>query len=156
MSSKVSTDELLAKEMDQARAGTHQRQKGEEKRLLALKGTRIRRAEHLRQLRVDQVEAQFEAVRREVSDARRGANAQALTTACHSSLTPPSLVCRLCVGGRRVQSRKVRTAGPFVSGGGGEAAALVVQGGGHEQHPCDDKALPPDEGRHRRCQLKAN
>ena len=53
-------------------AGTHTRQKGEEKRLLALKGTRIRRAEHLRQLRVDQVEAQFEIVRREVSSARDG------------------------------------------------------------------------------------
>ena len=101
MSSKVSTDELLAKEMDQARAGTHQRQKGEEKRLLALKGTRIRRAEHLRQLRVDQVEAQFEAVRREVSDARRGANAHALTTAFVTPLSHPR---RLCVVRRRKKS----------------------------------------------------
>jgi len=96
MSSKVSTDELLAKEMDQARAGTHQRQKGEEKRLLALKGTRIRRAEHLRQLRVDQVEAQFEAVRREVSDARRGANAQALTTGFVTPLSHPRRLCAAC------------------------------------------------------------
>jgi len=59
---------LLAKELDQAHAGTHQRQKGEEKRLAALKTTRVRRAEQLRQLRIDQVEAQFEAVRREAEE----------------------------------------------------------------------------------------
>ena len=59
-------DELLAKELDQAKNGCHQRQKGEEKRLVQVKQTRIRRAEHLRQLRVDQVEVQFESVRREV------------------------------------------------------------------------------------------
>ena len=100
MSTKA--DELLAKELQQAKDGVHQRQKGEEKRLLALKGTRIRRAEHLRQLRVDQVEAQFEAVRREVSDARCGANAQALTTACHSSLTPA--VCVSLVRRRKKSS----------------------------------------------------
>ena len=64
MASKV--DEMLAKELDQAKAGIHQRQKGEEKRLLSVKANRIRRAEHLRQLRIDQVEAQFDAVRREV------------------------------------------------------------------------------------------
>ena len=64
MSTKA--DELLAKELQQAKDGVHQRQKGEEKRLAALKQTRIRKAEHLRQLRVDQVEVQYEAVRREV------------------------------------------------------------------------------------------
>ena len=59
-------DEMLAKELDQANAGIHQRQKGEEKRLANVKAGRIKRAEHLRQLRIDQVETQFEGVRREV------------------------------------------------------------------------------------------
>jgi len=66
MSSKV--DELLQKELDQAHAGTHQRQKGEEKRLTALKATRVRRAEQLRQLRIEQIDQQFDAVRREAED----------------------------------------------------------------------------------------
>lgn len=68
MSTKA--EELLVKELDQARSGTHQRQKTEEKRLAAVKQTRIKRAEHLRQLRIDQVEQQFESVRREVRATR--------------------------------------------------------------------------------------
>jgi hypothetical protein len=76
MSSKV--DELLQKELDQAHAGTHQRQKGEEKRLTALKATRVRRAEQLRQLRIEQIDQQFDAVRREVRPAPSALRARPL------------------------------------------------------------------------------
>ena len=81
----TSLEEMLAKELEQAKAGTHQRQKGEEKRLQSVKATRIRRAEHLRQLRIEQVEAQFEAVRREVG-ARRSNWREA------SGRVPPALL----------------------------------------------------------------
>ena len=87
-------DEMLAKELDQAHNGVHQRQKGEEKRLGALKQTRIRRAEHLRQLRIEQIDVQFEGVRREVcgTRARAGANSQSCVAAVEaggSSLYSP-------------------------------------------------------------------
>ena len=64
MASKI--EDMLQKELEQAKAGTHQRQKGEEKRLAALKQARIKKAEQLRQLRNDVVETQFESVRAEV------------------------------------------------------------------------------------------
>jgi len=64
----LASDELLQKELDQAHAGTHQRQKGEEKRLVGLKQTQIRRAEEIRRFRLEQVEQQFEAQRREAEE----------------------------------------------------------------------------------------
>ena len=75
-------DEMLAKELDQANAGIHQRQKGEEKRLANVKAGRIKRAEHLRQLRIDQVETQFEGVRREVRIHRTFFSAHQLFLSC--------------------------------------------------------------------------
>lgn len=67
-------EDMLQKELDQAKAGIHQRQKGEEKRLATLKQARLKRAEQLRQLRNDTVETQFEAVRSEVCTAARPNN----------------------------------------------------------------------------------
>jgi hypothetical protein len=63
-SSKI--EDLLLKELEQAKAGTHQRQKSEEKRLHAQKIQRIKDAEKLLQLRIETVENQFEGQRREV------------------------------------------------------------------------------------------
>ena len=56
----------LEKELEQAKAGTHQRQKGEEKRLLGIKAQKVKRAEQLRAVRVAGVDARFEDERREV------------------------------------------------------------------------------------------
>ena len=81
-------DEMLAKELDQANAGIHQRQKGEEKRLANVKAGRIKRAEHLRQLRIDQVETQFEGVRREVRIHRTFFRARNFFYPVDLSLTP--------------------------------------------------------------------
>ena len=63
--------ETLQKEYEQAKAGTHQRQRGEEKRLLALKAQKVKRAEQTLLLRVSVVDARFEEQRREVRLARR-------------------------------------------------------------------------------------
>ena len=59
-------EEALQKELDQAKAGTHQRQKSEEKRLVSVKAAKLKRAEQRRQLRVGVVDARFEEQRREV------------------------------------------------------------------------------------------
>jgi len=64
----LASDELLQKELDQAHAGTHQRQKGEEKRLVSLKQTQIKRAEEIRRFRLEQVEQQFDVQRREAEE----------------------------------------------------------------------------------------
>ena len=71
MSKSDGLQAALERELDQARSGTHQRQKSEEKRLAALRASRIRKAEQLRQLRVDTVETQFEAQRSEVQQHAR-------------------------------------------------------------------------------------
>ena len=63
-------EDQLQKELDQAKAGVHQRQKGEEKRLAALKVTKIKHAEQLRQIRIAAVDARFEEQRREVNACR--------------------------------------------------------------------------------------
>ena len=65
-----SIDELLQQELEAARAGTHQRQKGEEKRLLALKQQKLKKAEQTRLMRVAAVDARFEEQKREVSNTR--------------------------------------------------------------------------------------
>ena len=65
---KASIDEILQKELEQAKAGTHQRQKGEEKRLHALKTGRIKKAEEQRRFRIELVEQQFDAQRREAEE----------------------------------------------------------------------------------------
>lgn len=62
----ASVEEILQRELDQAHAGTHQRQKGEEKRLLSLKATKLKRAEQMKQFRIAAVDARFEEARREV------------------------------------------------------------------------------------------
>ena len=59
-------DEILQQELDAAHAGVHQRQKGEEKRLLALKQQKLKRAEQLRNFRVAAVDGRFEEQKREV------------------------------------------------------------------------------------------
>jgi predicted P-loop ATPase len=59
-------EEALQKELDQAKAGIHQRQKSEEKRLVAVKAAKLKRADQRRQLRVGVVDARFEEQRREV------------------------------------------------------------------------------------------
>ena len=51
----------LAQELGQAQAGTHPRQKAEEKRLIVLKGARIKEAEQKRQLRIDAINSHYEA-----------------------------------------------------------------------------------------------
>ena len=60
--------EALAKEIEQAKSGTHHRQKSEEKRLSALKAERIKHAEHVRALAMESIDKQFEEVRREAEE----------------------------------------------------------------------------------------
>jgi hypothetical protein len=97
MASKI--EDMLQKELEQAKAGTHQRQKGEEKRLAALKQARIKKAEQLRQLRNDVVETQFESVRAEVrAPALLRASpprAHPASTSAHSPLSRSVLVSSL-------------------------------------------------------------
>lgn len=59
-------DEMLQQELDAAKAGTHQRQKSEEKRLQALKQQKLKRAEQQRQMKIAAVDGRFEEQRREV------------------------------------------------------------------------------------------
>lgn len=58
----------LEKEMEQAQAGTHSRMATEEKRISALKNTRMSRAEQLRQYRIDAIEALYESEKRNAED----------------------------------------------------------------------------------------
>ena len=60
--------EALSKELEQAKAGTHHRQKSEEKRLSALKAARIREAEHVRNVRIESITKQFEVVQGEAQE----------------------------------------------------------------------------------------
>ncbi|NDC38382.1 MAG: hypothetical protein EBZ48_10065 [Proteobacteria bacterium] len=57
---------LLQQELGAARAGTHQRQKSEEKRLSLLKIQKLKKAEQTHQNRVAAVDARFEEQKREV------------------------------------------------------------------------------------------
>ena len=54
----------LERELEQAKAGTHQRLVAEEKRLNQLKASRTARADQLRKYRLSIVEAQFDSERR--------------------------------------------------------------------------------------------
>ena len=60
--------EAAFKELEQAKSGTHHRQKIEEKRLSALKADRIRHAEHVRKLALESIDKQYEEVRREAEE----------------------------------------------------------------------------------------
>ncbi|KOO28280.1 hypothetical protein Ctob_008346 [Chrysochromulina tobinii] len=59
---------LLQQELGAARAGTHQRQKSEEKRLSLLKIQKLKKAEQTHQNRVAAVDARFEEQKREVEE----------------------------------------------------------------------------------------
>lgn len=59
----LTKEEALQRELDQAKAGTHPRIAGEEKRLAMVTADRIRRAEQLRQLSLDAVNAHYEQER---------------------------------------------------------------------------------------------
>lgn len=59
----------LEREMEQAKAGTHQRLIAEEKRLAQVKAHRTARAEQLRKYRMSIVDAQFESERRAAEEA---------------------------------------------------------------------------------------
>ena len=88
---------LLQQELGAARAGTHQRQKSEEKRLSLLKIQKLKKAEQTHQSRVAAVEARFEEQKREVC-ARAPPNCEDLrpirsrcaTTAGRRTLAAPS------------------------------------------------------------------
>lgn len=56
----VAKEESLQRELEQVKHGTHPRLSGEEKRLAAVTAERIRRAERLRQLALDSVNAHYE------------------------------------------------------------------------------------------------
>ena len=59
----MTKEEALQRELDQAKAGTHPRMTGEEKRLTVVTMNRVRRAEQLRQMALDSVKATFEQVK---------------------------------------------------------------------------------------------
>mmetsp|Transcript_13404 Transcript_13404/g.26994 ORF Transcript_13404/g.26994 Transcript_13404/m.26994 type:complete len:274 (-) Transcript_13404:342-1163(-) len=63
-----SVEEALEKELAQAKTGTHQRQKGEEKRLQVLKAKEIKDAEQQRKVQVALVDGRFEEAKREAEE----------------------------------------------------------------------------------------
>ena len=56
----LTKEEALQRELEQAKAGTHPRMTGEEKRLTVVTANRIRRAEQMRQFALEAINAHFE------------------------------------------------------------------------------------------------
>ena len=91
---------LLQQELGAARAGTHQRQKSEEKRLSLLKIQKLKKAEQTHQNRVAAVDARFEEQKREVCThrpiAKTSAPSEQMRHGCEPQAVGCTVVLRLC------------------------------------------------------------
>jgi hypothetical protein len=91
---------LLQQELGAARAGTHQRQKSEEKRLSLLKIQKLKKAEQTHQNRVAAVDARFEEQNREVCThrpiAKTSAPSEQMRHGCEPQAVGCTVVFRLC------------------------------------------------------------
>ena len=68
MSTTSKLETMLTREKEQAQAGTHPRQKTEEKRLIAVRATRIKKAEQKRLFNLNMVNAHFEKAKSDAED----------------------------------------------------------------------------------------